>query len=46
METYAAFLSHADYHVGRVIDSIEELGLLEDTLIYYVIVTTPRRRAR
>jgi arylsulfatase A-like enzyme len=37
METYAAFLSHADHHVGRVVDSIEELGLLEDTLIYYVI---------
>jgi arylsulfatase A-like enzyme len=37
METYAAFLSHADHHVGRVIDSIEDLGLLEDTLIYYVI---------
>ena len=24
-------------NVGRVIDSIEELGLLENTLIYYVI---------
>ena len=37
METYAAFLSHADHHIGRVVDSIEELGLLEDTLIYYII---------
>ena len=32
METSAAFLSHTDHHVGRVIVSIEELGLLEDTL--------------
>jgi arylsulfatase len=37
METYAAFLSHTDHHVGRVIDGIDELGVLENTLIYYII---------
>jgi arylsulfatase A-like enzyme len=37
MEIYAAFLSYADHHVGRVIDSLAELGILDDTLIYYVI---------
>ena len=37
MEVYAGFLEHTDHHVGRVIDAIEELGVLEDTLIYYII---------
>jgi arylsulfatase len=37
MEVYAAFLEHTDYHVGRLIDALEDLGVLEDTLIYYVI---------
>lgn len=36
METYAAFLEHADHHIGRVIDAIDEIGLLDDTLIYYI----------
>lgn len=37
MEVYAGFLEHADFHVGRVIDTIEQLGALENTLIYYII---------
>ena len=37
MEVYAGFLEHTDHHVGRVIDTIEQLGLLDDTLIYYII---------
>jgi arylsulfatase len=37
METYAGFLEYADHHVGRVIDAIEELGELENTLIVYII---------
>ena len=37
MEVYAGFLEHTDYHVGRVIDAIEDLGVLENTLIYYII---------
>jgi arylsulfatase len=37
METYAGFLSYADHHVGRVIDAIDELGELENTLIVYII---------
>jgi arylsulfatase len=36
-ENYAGFLEHTDYHIGRVIDTLEELGILEDTLIYYII---------
>ncbi len=37
MEIYAAFLEHTDYQVGRVIDAIQDLELLDDTLIYYII---------
>ena len=37
MEVYAGFLEHTDYHVGRVIDAIEDLGILDDTLIYVII---------
>ena len=37
MEVYAGFLEYADHHAGRLIDSIEKLGLLGDTLVYYII---------
>jgi arylsulfatase len=37
MEVYAGFLEHADHNVGRVIDTIEDLGILDDTIIYYII---------
>ena len=37
MEVYAGFMEHTDFHVGRVLDTIEDLGILDDTLIYYII---------
>ena len=37
MEIYAGFLEHTDYHIGRLIDALEDLGALENTLIYYII---------
>jgi arylsulfatase A-like enzyme len=37
MEVYAAFLEHTDHHVGRLVDAIEELGSLDDTLVYVII---------
>ena len=37
MEIYAGFLEHTDHHVGRLVDAIDDLGVLEDTLIYYII---------
>lgn len=37
MEVYAGFLEHADHHVGRLLDALEELEILDDTLIYYII---------
>jgi arylsulfatase A-like enzyme len=37
MEVYAGFLEHTDFHVGRLIDALEDLEILDDTLIYYII---------
>jgi arylsulfatase len=37
MEVYAGFLEHTDHHVGRVLDLLEELELLDDTLVFYII---------
>lgn len=37
MEIYAGFMEQTDHEVGRVIDAIDDLGVLDDTLIYYII---------
>ena len=37
MEVYAAFLEHTDHHIGRLIDAIEALGVLDDTLVVVII---------
>jgi arylsulfatase len=37
MEIYAGFLEQTDYEVGRLIDAIDDLGALDDTLVYYII---------
>src|SRR5262249_22075151 len=37
MEIYAGFLEQTDHEVGRLIDAIVDLGVLDDTLIYYII---------
>ena len=37
MEVYAGFLEHTDHQVGRLIDAIDDLGILADTIIYYII---------
>ena len=37
MEIYAGFMEQADFEVGRVVDAIADLGVLDDTLIYYII---------
>ena len=36
MEIYAGFLEHTDHHVGRLIDALADLEILDDTLIYYI----------
>jgi arylsulfatase A-like enzyme len=37
MEIYAGFLEFTDHHIGRLLDALEDLGVLEDTLVYYII---------
>ena len=36
MEVYAGFSENADYNVGRLIDAIDELGELENTLVLWI----------
>lgn len=37
IEVYAGFLEHVDHHVGRLIDTLSDLEILDNTLIYYII---------
>jgi len=37
MEVYAGYLEHTDFHVGRLVDALDDLGVLADTLVYYII---------
>jgi len=37
MEVYAGFLEHTDHHVGRLVDALDDLGILDDTLVYYIV---------
>jgi arylsulfatase A-like enzyme/uncharacterized membrane protein len=36
MEVYAGFQENADWNVGRLLDAIEEMGDLDDTLVFYI----------
>jgi arylsulfatase A-like enzyme len=36
MNIYAAFLAYTDHEIGRVIQAVEDLGELDDTLIIYI----------
>src|SRR5690606_33222646 len=37
MEVYAGFLEYADYHFGRLIDALERLEVLENTIVFYLL---------
>ncbi len=37
MEVYAGFLEHTDYHVGLLINALDDMEVLQDTLIYYIL---------
>jgi len=37
MEVYAGYLEHTDHQVGRLIDVLKDLDVLDDTLIYVII---------
>jgi len=35
-EVFAAFLEHTDYEIGRVIQALEDVGQLDNTLVFYI----------
>lgn len=37
MEIYAGFLENTDHQVGKLMDTLNDLGILDDTLIYVII---------
>jgi arylsulfatase len=37
IEVYAGFMHYTDHHVGRLLDSLNRINILDDTLVYYVI---------
>jgi arylsulfatase A-like enzyme len=37
MEVYAGFMEHTDHHVGRLIDALADLEILDDTLVYVIV---------
>jgi len=36
VEVYAAYLAYTDHEIGRVIQAVQDMGRLEDTLIIYI----------
>ena len=36
MDVYGAYLAYADHEIGRVIQAVEDLGELDNTLIFYI----------
>jgi arylsulfatase len=37
MEVYAGYLSQTDYNVGRMLEAIDKLGQLDNTLVIYIV---------
>jgi arylsulfatase len=37
MEVYAGFMEHTDHHIGRLIDALADLEILDGTLVYLII---------
>ena len=36
MEVFAGFSANADWNVGRLVDAVEEMGDLDNTLVFYI----------
>jgi arylsulfatase A-like enzyme len=36
MENWAGFMEHTDYHIGRLLDALEDMGKLHNTLIMLI----------
>jgi hypothetical protein len=37
METFAGFAEHTDHEVGRLVQRLEDIGELDNTLFYYIV---------
>ena len=37
MEVYAGFLEYTDHQIGRLFETLERLGVADDTLVYYIV---------
>ena len=37
METFAGFAEHTDHEVGRLVDQLDKLGQLDNTLFFYIV---------
>ncbi|MFZ0041303.1 MAG: arylsulfatase [Solirubrobacteraceae bacterium] len=37
MEIYAAFMEHTDHQIGRLVDALEDLEILDETLVMLII---------
>jgi arylsulfatase len=37
MEAYAGFLEHTDHQVGRLIEALKDLEVLDDTLVFVIV---------
>jgi arylsulfatase A-like enzyme len=37
METYAGFADHTDAQMGRLVDTLQDLGILDNTLVVYIL---------
>jgi arylsulfatase len=37
MEVYAGFMEHTDHHIGRLVNALEDLQILDNTLVFYII---------
>ena len=47
VDVFAAYLAYTDHEIGRVIQAVEDMGKLDNTLIIYIRATTaPAPRAR
>jgi arylsulfatase len=37
MEVFAAFAAHTDYEIGRVVKAIDDIGVRDNTLFFYIV---------
>ena len=41
MEINAAFMEHVDYHIGRIIKHLDDMGELDNTMVIFFHTTNP-----